>query len=103
MADTVQQTLRQGLYGWQVTDCLVTMTHSGYASPMSTARDFRVLTPLVLMSALSEAGTIVCEPLHRFHLEFPVNSFGRILTILAQLRAVPHAPGTTWDSRTFWR
>ena len=92
MADTVQQTLRQGLYGWQVTDCLVTMTHSGYASPLSTARDFRVLTPLVLMSALSEAGTIVCEPLHRFHLEIPVNSFGRILTILAQLRAVPHAP-----------
>ena len=29
--DTVQETLRQGLYGWQVTDCTVTMTHSGYS------------------------------------------------------------------------
>ena len=28
--ETVHETLRQGLYGWQVTDCTVTMTHSGY-------------------------------------------------------------------------
>ena len=27
--DTVGETLRQGIYGWQVTDCTVTMTHSG--------------------------------------------------------------------------
>ena len=28
--ETVRETLRQGLHGWQVTDCTVTMTHSGY-------------------------------------------------------------------------
>src|SRR5207248_11773265 len=28
--DTLRETLRQGLYGWEVTDCRVTMTHSGY-------------------------------------------------------------------------
>ncbi|HEV2344840.1 MAG TPA: GTP-binding protein, partial [Actinocrinis sp.] len=28
--DTVHETLRQGIHGWQVTDCTVTMTHSGY-------------------------------------------------------------------------
>jgi ribosomal protection tetracycline resistance protein len=86
--DTVQETLRQGLYGWQVTDCIVTMTQSGYVSPGSTARDFRVLTPLVVMSALMQAGTIVCEPMHRFHLEIPADTFGRILSVLPQLRAV---------------
>ncbi len=36
--DTVRKTLRQGPYGWQVTDCTVTMTQSGYTSPGSTAR-----------------------------------------------------------------
>ena len=58
------ETLRQGLHGWQVTDCVVTMTHSGYwprqshahatfdKSMSSTAGDFRNLTPLVLMDAL---------------------------------------------------
>ena len=67
--DTVRQTLGQGLHGWQVTDCVVTMTHSGYwprqshahatfdKSMSSTARDFRQLTPLVLMDALAQAGT----------------------------------------------
>ena len=64
-------TLHQGLYGWQVTDAVVTLTHSGYwprqshahatfdKSMSSTAGDFRNLTPLVLMAALRQAGTQV--------------------------------------------
>jgi ribosomal protection tetracycline resistance protein len=90
--DTVQETLRQGLHGWQVSDCTVTMTDSGYQSPETTAGDFRKLTPLVLMSALKQAGTIVCEPIHRFHLETPAHTLGRMMPVLAQLRAVPQAP-----------
>jgi len=87
--ETVHEVLHQGIYGWQVTDCTVTMTHSGYSSVSSTAGDFRHLTPLVLMSALKQAGTIVCEPMHRFHLEIPADTFGQIVPVLAQLRAVP--------------
>jgi ribosomal protection tetracycline resistance protein len=85
---TVRETLQQGLYGWEVTDCTVTMTHSGYLprqshahqgfnkSMSSTGADFRNLTPLVLMSALRRAGTVVYEPIHRFHLEIPAESVG---------------------------
>jgi ribosomal protection tetracycline resistance protein len=99
--DTVQETLHQGIYGWQVADCTVTMTHSGYyprqshahqgfsRSMSSTAADFRNLTPLVLMSALREAGTTVYEPMHRFHLEIPADTFGATVPVLARLRAVP--------------
>jgi translation elongation factor EF-G len=29
-SETVHETLRQGLHGWQVTDCSVTLTHTGY-------------------------------------------------------------------------
>jgi ribosomal protection tetracycline resistance protein len=96
--ETVQETLQQGIYGWQVTDCTVTMTQSGYVSPASTARDFRLLTPLVLMSALKQAGTIVCEPMHRFRLEIPADTFGRIVPVLAQLRAVPQTPALRGSS-----
>ncbi len=93
MESTVRESLRQGLYGWEAhRPCVVTLTHSGYASPVSMARDFRLLTPLVLMSALREAGTAVCEPLLRFHLEIPAESLGSILPALARFRAVPHAP-----------
>jgi len=89
---TVRETLRQGLHGWEVTDCMVTLTQSGYASPASMARDFRLLTPLVLMSALREAGTAVCEPLLRFHLEIPADILGPILPVLARFRAIPRPP-----------
>ncbi|MEU6016099.1 translation factor GTPase family protein [Streptomyces sp. NPDC047515] len=102
--ETVGVTLRQGIHGWQVTDCVVTMTHSGYwprqshshaafdKSMSSTAGDFRNLTPLVLMSALERAGTTVYEPMHRFRLEFPADLLGPLLPVLAQLRAVPGTP-----------
>ena len=97
----MHETLRQGIYGWQVTDVTVTMTHSGYwprqshahahfdKSMSSTAGDFRNLTPLVLMSALSQAGTGVYEPVHRFRLEIPADTLAPVLPMLARLRAVP--------------
>jgi ribosomal protection tetracycline resistance protein len=90
--ETVHATLRQGIYGWQVTDCTVTMTHSGYSSVVSTAGDFRNLTPLVLMTALQRAGTEVYEPIHHFRLEIPTDSLGSVLGLLGRLDAVPQIP-----------
>jgi ribosomal protection tetracycline resistance protein len=96
--ETVRSTLHQGLYGWEVTDCIVTMTHSGYyprqshmhgtfdKSMSSTAGDFRNLTRLVLMCALKRAGTTVYEPIDRFHLELPADLVGPMLPALARLQ-----------------
>jgi ribosomal protection tetracycline resistance protein len=100
--DTVRQTLRQGLYGWQVTDCTVTMTHSVRLRmfPSSTAGDHRNLTPLVLMSALEQAGTRVYEPMHRFNLEIPADTLGPVLPVLAALHAVPQTPAMLGSSCT---
>jgi ribosomal protection tetracycline resistance protein len=97
---TANATLRQGLCGWQVTDCKVTMTHTGYwprqshahqgfnKNMSSTGADFRTLTPLVLMNALRRAGTRVYEPMHRFSLEIPADAFGAMGPELARLRAI---------------
>ena len=64
----VRAALRQGLRGWAVTDCVVTMTESGYwprqsrphqkfdKSISSVAADFRHLAPVVLMAALARGG-----------------------------------------------
>jgi ribosomal protection tetracycline resistance protein len=102
--ETVREALQQGLHGWQVTDCTVTLTHTGYfprqshahqgfdKSMSSTGADFRGVTPLVLMSALKEARTAVCEPTHRFRLEAPSDSLGALLPALAKLQAVPEPP-----------
>jgi ribosomal protection tetracycline resistance protein len=98
---TVRETLREGLYGWEVPDCAVAMTHSGYWAKQShshatfdkrmssTARDFRQLTPLVVMAALERAGTTVCEPVHRFAIELPPDTFGPTAAAVAALRGVP--------------
>lgn len=85
----IREALQQGLYGWRVTDCAVTLTECGYASPTSTARDFRLLTPLVLMAALGEAGTQVCEPVHHFDVEIPAAAYGAVASVLAKLGAIP--------------
>jgi ribosomal protection tetracycline resistance protein len=90
--ETVRKTLEQGIYGWRVTDCLVTMTHSGFQSPETTAQSFRLLAPLVLMSALKEAGTVVCGPMHHFRLEIPADTLGGVLPVLARLLARPQTP-----------
>ncbi|MET8246463.1 translation factor GTPase family protein [Streptomyces sp. NPDC005202] len=104
--DTVRETLEQGLRGWQVTDCTVTMTHAGYSprqshahqgfdkSMSSTGADFRGLTPLVLIEALRRAGTQVHEPMHRFRIETPADTLGALLPVLAGFRAVPQTTGT---------
>ncbi|TNP14770.1 TetM/TetW/TetO/TetS family tetracycline resistance ribosomal protection protein [Bacillus tropicus] len=84
--DTVFQTLKQGLYGWEVTDISVTLTHTGYASPVTTASDFRNLTPLVLMDALKKAETYVYEPVNAFELTVPEQA---ISTTMYKLAAVP--------------
>jgi ribosomal protection tetracycline resistance protein len=108
--ESVKETLGQGIYGWRVTDCTVTMTHSGYwarqshahgtfdKSMSSTAGDFRHLTPLVLMEALSRADSVVHEPVHRFRLELPADTFAPVLSLLARLDAVPLTQQAQGDS-----
>ncbi len=87
MEDVVRDTLREGLLGWQVIDCVVTMTDSDYQPPGTGRRDFRYLVPLVLMRALQAAGTSVCEPIHRFRLEIPSDTFGAVAQALVRLEA----------------
>lgn len=97
MADSVRRALEEGLFGWQVTDCSVTMIECVYSSwdgspatrgPLSTANDFRNLTPLVIASALQRAGTVVCEPVDRISLEIPTHTISVVMGLLARTGAV---------------
>ncbi len=90
------ETLRQGLHGWRVQDCKLALTHAirWRHFALSTPADHRDLTPLVVMDALRRAGTVVCEPMHRFHLEAPAEALGALLPILARLGAEVEAPAT---------
>ena len=99
--ESVRATLLQGPHGWEIPDCAVTITHSGYwgrhsvghadftKSISSTAADFRCLAPLVLMTAVQRARTTVCVPMHRFELEIPERLYATVLAALPRLSATP--------------
>jgi ribosomal protection tetracycline resistance protein len=106
MEQYVRDALQEGLYGWSVTDCEVTMFSSSYSvadgppsrrGPTSTAADFRKLTPLVLMQALHRAGARVCEPISRVRIDAPSTSMGSVLSALAQHGAAVHAQTVRGD------
>ena len=99
MERRVHETLAEGLHGWQVTDCLVTLTQCMYGvadGPPSkrastTQHDYRRLTPLVLMDALAAAGTVVCEPIARVELTLPQRAIGAVLAAVSRLGGVGEA------------
>ena len=93
--ETVRALLRQGPYGWPVTDVRVTLTHARYGTG-ATAGAFRDLTTVVLADALRAAGTRVCEPVVRFEVETPDDAVPAVVAALAgagaALETGPDAP-----------
>ncbi|HEY2888412.1 MAG TPA: translation factor GTPase family protein [Candidatus Limnocylindrales bacterium] len=81
----VAEALEEGLHGWRVTDCVVTLTDSGYWRTGTTSADFRRLAPLVLAAAVREAGTVVCEPMTALRIDCPADSGGRIVPLILGL------------------
>jgi ribosomal protection tetracycline resistance protein len=101
MGEYVRAALVEGLHGWQVTDCTVTVMKIGYSladgppsrrGPMPTARDMKKLVPLVLMQALEQAGSAVCEPVFRIAAEVPTEAIGPMLAALGRLGAGAATP-----------
>jgi ribosomal protection tetracycline resistance protein len=99
--DTVRRELARGPVRWPIPDARVVMTHSGYAprqshmhqkfnkAMSSTGADFRGLTPRVLAAAVRRAGTVVCEPVHRFVIEVPDEVVGPVTSLVGRLGGVP--------------
>jgi ribosomal protection tetracycline resistance protein len=103
MDEFVNLALEEGLHGWQVTDCVVTMTKIGYSladgppsrrGPMPTSRDLQRLTPLVLAQALRQGGSTVCEPVFRIAAEVPTDAVGPVLAALGRLGAGGATPSS---------
>jgi ribosomal protection tetracycline resistance protein len=101
MGEYVRVALDEGLNGWQVTDCVVTVTEIAYSladggpsrrGPMPSARDLKRLVPIVLMQALEQGGSVVCEPVFRVAAEVPTEAIGAVLAALGRLGAAAGMP-----------
>jgi ribosomal protection tetracycline resistance protein len=97
--ETVHAAMATGLYGAPVTDYRVTLIRSAFSAPVSTAADFRGLTPIVLRRALERAGTRLYEPCHAFEAEVPLDALAPVTSQLASLGA--EFTGTTGGA-TAW-
>ncbi|HEV3212988.1 MAG TPA: translation factor GTPase family protein [Acidimicrobiales bacterium] len=95
----VNEAAQEGLFGWRVTDCAVTVTACGYGGsdgppsrrgPAPTFKDFQRLTAVVLMGALERARSIVCQPIVRSRLEIPAGSTGALTAALSRAGATVH-------------
>ena len=93
----VRTGLAQGLSGWEIPDARVVLTHTGYwprqsamhqkfnKNMSSVGADFRNLAPVLVHDALSQARTVVCEPVETFQLEIPVAALPVVTVTLARL------------------
>jgi ribosomal protection tetracycline resistance protein len=93
----VRTGLAQGLSGWAVPDARVVLTHTGYSprqshmhqkfnkNMSSVGADFRNLAPVLIHEALRQAGTVVCEPVERFHLEIPASALPAVTVTVGRL------------------
>ncbi len=85
-------TLAQGLHGWEVTDCVVTLTKVGFERPLTVAAHFRHLTAILVMRALRHANVQVFEPVSAFELEAPNSVQGALVGFLGSMGAdIRHA------------
>ncbi|MEU1513184.1 translation factor GTPase family protein [Streptomyces sp. NPDC005811] len=85
--ESALRSLQQGLHGWEVVDCAVVLTRTAMDAPMTVAADFRNLTPLVVMRALRDAGTVVYEPSYDIEVEVPQDAVSGVMGMLASLGA----------------
>ena len=82
----IPNALKQGLYGWEVTDIKITLIGGEYHVMHTHAPDFTVATPMGIMDGLSNVGTKLLEPILSFRITAPDDMAGRILSDITQMR-----------------
>src|SRR5690606_19760179 len=89
-------TLSQGPHGWPIIDVDVEVTDLIYLVA-SVPTDYRKLAALVMADAVKDAGTVVCEPVHRFTLRTPAEHSGGCIHLLSINRAEVESSGVEED------
>ncbi|XMB86788.1 TetM/TetW/TetO/TetS family tetracycline resistance ribosomal protection protein [Mycoplasmatota bacterium WC44] len=90
--DAVYETAKEGMFGWEVTDALVSFNSAYFDSVTSTPSDFRKLTPIVFMEALTESRTRILEPRYKFTVRIKESEIGRVMFDLQKMRAEYQQP-----------
>jgi ribosomal protection tetracycline resistance protein len=84
---TVPSVLKEGVHGWEVTDVKVTLIGGRSIQLATMPSDFRAVTPIAVMDALKDAGTILLEPIQEYELNISIDEAGEVIKDLIAMRA----------------
>lgn len=90
--DNLMHILKQGLYGWQVTDLKIVLENGSDHVMHSRPGDFATATAMGLMKGFNEIGMTLLEPLIAFHISVPEDLGGRVLNDIIQMRGTFDSP-----------
>jgi len=86
VAQSILPSLKQGLYGWEVTDLDINLV-DGEDHPIHThPLDFTIATPLALMNALVNGGAVLLEPILEIRFVADPKYIGRVISDVNKMR-----------------
>ena len=83
---SVKQNLKQGVYGWEVTDLKITLIGGSHHTIHTHPLDFFVATPVALLDGLTKCGSILLEPFVEVEMSASEDVLGRILGDIVEMR-----------------
>jgi ribosomal protection tetracycline resistance protein len=89
---SVQETLKQGIYGWEVTDLKVTLIGGEHHILHTHPMDFFVATPVAVMNGLVNTGTTLLEPMVTMLISAQEEFLGKVIGDLVQMRGEFDSP-----------
>ena len=104
IALSIPQALRQGLYGWEVTDTAVTLIDGGHHHVHTHPLDFFVATPMAVMDGLHSCGTTLLEPVQLLRITADESFLGKVIGEVLAMRGefeppVIHPGSFTMEAR----
>ena len=92
METSVKETLKQGIFGWEVTDALVTLTGGEHHHVHTHPLDSFVATPIAALRALTDCGSQLLEPFVRVRMSAGEEYLGKVLGQILDMRGEFDSP-----------
>ncbi len=88
----IPDALKQGMYGWEVTDIAITLVDGNHHTVHTHPLDFIVATPMGIMDGLNNIGTTLLEPVLNVRIAVPEDMSGRIIGDFITMRGELDSP-----------
>ena len=104
IAQALPNALKQGLYGWEVTDLKITLTGGSHHLIHTHPLDFFTATPMALLNGLENTGSTLLEPMVKMRFSAEEQHAGRLIRDVMAMRGefdspVIHKGALTMEAR----